>query len=154
MRMTVAGTGLAAPAYGLSLLRYASDDFDFKVETGEPVDADSSPIGERWSAENSVLDLQDGLELVFGIGMKRGYINNVIESGAGCLQCRFKIIERELNLLCEVGFGRAVAAASNLTGDKQQVARADSGGITMLVIKGTAVGGENSFSSGHFRFPF
>lgn len=68
--MTVAGTGLAAPAYGLSLLRQASDDFDFKVETGEPVDADSSPIGERWGAENSVLDLQDGLELVFRIGMK------------------------------------------------------------------------------------
>ena len=105
-----------------SSARTARDHLDFKVEAGQPVYADGSP-GREWPAgEIPFLDRHDVRQLLFGIGVEGRNVDNVIEAAPCCVQHGLEVLERTFDLPGIGFFGRAVFAASDLTGYEQEVA--------------------------------
>jgi hypothetical protein len=109
------------------LFRNASDHLDLEIETRQPGHADRRPVGIGRRAEDPVLDGHDGRELVFGIGVECGDVDDIGEGAAGCFQRRLQVVEGQLDLACEVRFGRSVGPAADLSGDEEKVAGADRG---------------------------
>lgn len=122
-------------AAGVSSLRYrhlrrlrdASDYLDFEIETGQPGNTDRCPVGVGRSAENLVLDGHDGPELVFGVRVKCGHIDDIGEGAAGCFQGCLQIVEGHLNLSAEIRFGASVGVATDLPGNEEKLSGADCG---------------------------
>lgn len=67
------------------LARNAGDDLYLKVEPREPVDPDRHPAWIGRIREDLVLHGQNGVELLFGIGMKGRHVDHVVERAAGRL---------------------------------------------------------------------
>ena len=80
---------------------------------------------------------------------KRGHIDDVIERAAGRIQRGCQIFEGEANLAFEIGFGRSIFAAADLSGHEQEIAGSDGGGIAMRFVKAMSVGGKDCFALGH-----
>lgn len=114
--------------------RNTGDDLYLEVEAGEPVDAERSPVRVGWLAENLLLDGHDRSELVFGVGVEAGDIDNIIQRAAGGTQRGLQIVKGQPHLPFEIGFGCSVRTAADLSGYKQQIAGSDRGGIAMLFI--------------------
>jgi hypothetical protein len=129
---------------GLRIVRNAGDDLDFEVEAGKPVDTDRSPvrIGRPW--EYFALNGHDGFELVFGVSVEGRHIDDIVEGATPCRERRLQIGESQPNLTGKVRFRRAIGTAADLTGNKQQIARADRGRIAVCLVKSMAVCGEAS----------
>src|SRR3546814_2449407 len=75
--------------------------------------------------------------------------DNVVETAPSGRQRRFQIGECQPDLRLEIGLGRTVGTASDLTGNEQQIAGADRGRIAVLLVQGVAVLGEDGITSWH-----
>src|SRR3546814_729813 len=141
--------GFPGPRRRSRLVRDAGDHLDFEVEARKPGHADGGParMGER--GEVAVLDGHDRLELALGVGMECRHVDDILEPAAGGAEGRLQIVEGELDLAFEVRLRAAVGPAADLTGDEQQVARADRGGIAVRVVEGVPVGGKDCFTRQH-----
>lgn len=145
------GASATAVLSGRRRRRNASDNLYLEVEAGEPIYPDRRPIGVRRFAEDLLFDSHNRSELVFGIGVKAGYVHDVIHRAAGRAECRIQVFECQLYLPLEIGFRRSVGAAADLSRHKQQVAGSNCCGIAVLFVKGMPVCGENSLA-GHSDF--
>ncbi len=103
-------------------MRHAGDDLDLEVEAGKPIHAHRGPVGEGRCGEHLILDCRDGLELIFGISVERGEIDDVVEAAIRRVKRCAKIVECLPNLTFEIRFGRAIETAADLTGDEDEVA--------------------------------
>src|SRR5690606_10025857 len=105
-----------------SALWNTGDHLDLEIEAGKPVDADGCPVGVGRSGEHPVLDGHNGFELVFGIGMECGHVDQVVEAATGGVQDVPEIFERAFDLCGKVRLGRTIVTAADLTGNEQEVA--------------------------------
>ena len=134
------GAGVAARR--LCRRRDAGDHLDFEVEASEPVDAEGGParIGRR--GEDLLLGGHDGFELVLGIGVEAGDVDDVVEAAARRLERRLQVGESPFDLACEIRLGAPVGAAAYMTGHEKQIAGTDCRRIAMGLVEGVAAGGQ------------
>jgi len=76
-------------------------------------------------------------------------VDDVVDGAAGRFQHGLEVVEGELNLTAEVGLGRSVRPAADLSGHEQQIAGANGGGVSVRFIKGVPVGREDGVTLGH-----
>ena len=129
--------------------RNAGNYLNFKIESRKPVDANSSPVWIRGMRKNRLLNLHNGGKLILGIGMKGRDINQIIKGTSSSIKNRFQVIEGKSHLSGKIGFRRAIWPASDLTRNKQQVARTDRGGLTVFIIESMAMSRKNRFTLNH-----
>ena len=58
-------------------------------------------------------------KLLFRIRMKRRHVDYVVECASSCCERGFQIGEGQANLSLEIGFGRTIGAAADLTRHEQ-----------------------------------
>jgi len=131
------------------LYRNACDDFNLEIETAEPVHTDRSPVRIRRLGENFAFHLHHESKLLFGIGVKCCHIDDVVETAPSRLQRRLEISERQAHLRFEVGFGRTVAATTDLAGHEEKVTRLDRRGIGLFYVKVMLTGRKNGGTLTH-----
>ena len=94
----------AAPAMSVTS-RNTGDDLDLEVEAGEPVDADGGPVRVGWLAENLLLDRHDRSELVFGVGVEAGDVDDIIQRAPAALSVAFRFSKASRTWLSKSGSG-------------------------------------------------
>lgn len=60
----------------------SSNHFDFEVEAGKPVHSQCGPVRIRRLGKYFILDLQDCGKLILWIGVKGGYVDDVVQRTA------------------------------------------------------------------------
>jgi hypothetical protein len=83
------------------ILRRASNDLDFKIETGKPVHPDSGPVRIGLSGKRLVFSRHDGIELRSAVSVKPRNIYDAVEGAACGLQDIVEVLKRKLNLFLE-----------------------------------------------------
>lgn len=73
---------------------YTSDHLDLEVEAREPVDPKRGPARVGGAVKYLALNGHNGIELLFGVGMKRHDIEDIVESAPRCEQRRFQVGKR------------------------------------------------------------
>lgn len=131
------------------LARNAGNDLDLEVESSEPIDADRRPIGIGRSWEDLTLDSHDRAELVLWIRMEGCHVDDVVEAATTCLEGRLQVGEGQAHLCLEIRLGRAIAAAADLAGDEQQIARSDRRRVGLRCVEVLPAGGENCVALAH-----
>ena len=111
------------PASGDSDRSNAGDDLDLEIETREPIDAEGGPSRIGRGREDFVLHSKDRVELLFGVGVEGGHINDVIQGATAGFQGRLKVGECQSHLRLEVGLGRTIAVATHMARDEKEIAR-------------------------------
>ena len=91
----------------------------------------------------------DRIELTFGIGVEGRHIDDIGEFALCSGKDRDQICECPLDLRFEVGLWHAVVPAADLSGDEQETAGADRGGISVFLVKCVPIGGKDGLAGAH-----
>ncbi|MNF11104.1 hypothetical protein D3C80_2122370 [compost metagenome] len=71
--------------------------------------------------EDFAFDGHDCAELIFGIGMKGRYVDDIVKPAPTRFQGRFEVGECQTDLSLKVRLGRAIATTADLTGHEQKI---------------------------------
>ena len=127
----------------------AGDDLDLEIETREPIDTEGGPSRIGRGREDFVLHSKDRVELLLGVGVEGGHINDVIQGATAGFQGRLKVGECQSHLRLEVGLGRTIAVATHMARDEKEIARSDGGGVRMLDEELIPAGRKHGVTCGH-----
>lgn len=104
----------------LRLLWNASYDFDFKLETGQPVHADGCYIGKRFTRESFPHAFDHQTHAGLGIDEKHCEIDDIFERACSRFEHSLQVVEGELNLGLEVGLGVPSSRAPTMPETKRR----------------------------------
>ena len=105
--------------WGFMVPRGAGDDFDFELESRQPVDSDCCHVAKRLAGKRLSHGLQNQTQARFGIYEKNRQIDYIVKRAVGRFQNSPQILECELHLFFQVGLGRAILAGTHHPGNKQ-----------------------------------
>jgi hypothetical protein len=105
----------------LLALWYARDDLDLEIETGKPVHPYGCPVRVRRLGEVPLPDCHDSSELIFRVCVERRDVHDIIEGAACGDECSLEVVEGQLDLTFEIGFGCSIATAADLPRNKKQI---------------------------------
>lgn len=98
--------------------RDSGNNFNFKIKTSEPVNAYGSPVWVRRTRERHFFRLHNDGKLVFRVGVKCRYIDNIVKGTSRGRKGSLEVIKCELYLSGEIGLRCAIAAAADLARNK------------------------------------
>ena len=112
------GAGQAIGLGGAGLVFFSRSVADGLAGSG----VDRCPVRVGCLGEVSLPDCLDSCELVFRVRVERRDVHDIVERAACSVEDGLEVVESQLDLAFEIGFGCSIVTASDLPRNKKQIA--------------------------------